>query len=181
MKKYPYPVSEVRRFLEPGPIVLISSHWQGKDNIMTLGWQTVMEFSPSLIGCMISAGNHSFEMIKASRDCVINLPEVGLLDTVAQIGNCSGSETDKFTRFGLTPEPAQSVSAPAIAECFASFECQIYDDVLVDSYNFFIFEVVCARVKSLTDWPQTMHYTGDGIFRLDGEMVNRHQWFTKVS
>jgi flavin reductase (DIM6/NTAB) family NADH-FMN oxidoreductase RutF len=34
--------------------VLVSSHWQGKHNIMTLGWHTVLEFSPSLVGCMIS-------------------------------------------------------------------------------------------------------------------------------
>jgi flavin reductase (DIM6/NTAB) family NADH-FMN oxidoreductase RutF len=59
MAKHPsksdFPVSQVRRYLEPGPIVLVSSHWQGKNNIMTLGWHTVLEFSPSLVGCMISA------------------------------------------------------------------------------------------------------------------------------
>lgn len=181
MQKHLFPVSEVRRFLEPGPVVLLTSHWQGKNNIMTLGWQTVMEFSPSLVGCMISAGNHSFSMIKASKSCVINLPEVDLLDTVAKIGNCTGTKTDKFTEFGLTPLPSRKVSAPGIAECFASFECQLYDDILVDSYNFFIFEVVSARVNSLHTWPHTLHYTGDGIFRLDGDTVDRHTLFTKVS
>ena len=46
-RKKDFPVSDVRRFLEPGPIVLISSAWKGKTNIMTLGWHTVMEFTPS--------------------------------------------------------------------------------------------------------------------------------------
>src|SRR5215207_11511472 len=72
--KWDFRVSKLRRYLEPGPIVLVSSHCEGKHNIMTLGWHTVLEFSPSLVGCMISGGNHSFEMIRQSRECVINLP-----------------------------------------------------------------------------------------------------------
>ena len=52
-----FPVSRVRQYLEPGPIVLVTSKWEGKTNIMTLGWHTVMEFTPSLVGCVISAGN----------------------------------------------------------------------------------------------------------------------------
>ena len=65
-RKKDFPVSDIRRFLEPGPIVLISSAWKGKANIMTLGWHTVMEFSPSLVGCVIANGNFSFEIIRKS-------------------------------------------------------------------------------------------------------------------
>ena len=50
MPKHPekrdFPVSQVRRYLEPGPIVLVSSRWAGQSNIMTLGWHTVLEFTP---------------------------------------------------------------------------------------------------------------------------------------
>ena len=81
-RKADFPVAEVRRYLEPGPIVLVSSRHRGATNIMTLGWHTVLEFVPSLVGLMISAGNHSHAMIRASRECVINLPASALLDTV---------------------------------------------------------------------------------------------------
>ncbi len=73
-KKTDFPVSQVRRYLEPGPIVLVSSKSRGKTNIMTMGWHMVMEFSPSLIGCLISSGNRSHRMIRDSGECVINLP-----------------------------------------------------------------------------------------------------------
>ncbi|HUO91447.1 MAG TPA: flavin reductase, partial [Rhizomicrobium sp.] len=69
MKKEPFPVSNIRRFLEPGPIVLVGSHWKGRDNLMTLGWHVVLEFSPSLVGLMISSGNHTFEMVRQSKEC----------------------------------------------------------------------------------------------------------------
>ena len=36
-RKIDLPVSDVRRYLEPGPIVLVSSAWQGETNIMTMG------------------------------------------------------------------------------------------------------------------------------------------------
>lgn len=176
-----WPLHDVRHWLEPGPIVLISSHWQGKDNIMTLGWHTILEFSPSLIGCMISAGNTSFERIRQSGECVINLPDASMIDTVSKIGNCSGDSVDKFREFSLTAEKSEQVRAPSIAECHANFECRLYDDAMVENYNFFIFEVVAARVRTKPEWPQTLHYTGDGVFRTDGAVIERKALFTKVS
>src|SRR5215207_9003225 len=176
-QKSDFPVSQVRRYLEPGPIVLVSSQWQGKANIMTLGWHTVLEFSPSLVGCMISGGNHSFHMIRNSRECVINLPTTALTNAVVGIGNTSGRTVDKFSEFGLTRKEADSVEAPLISECHASFECRLHDDALVDTYNFFIFEVVRAHVASSPKHPATLHYTGDGVFMLAGKIISRRSLF----
>jgi flavin reductase (DIM6/NTAB) family NADH-FMN oxidoreductase RutF len=175
--KLDFPVSRVRRYLEPGPIVLVSSHWQGKHNVMTLGWHTVLEFNPSLVGCMISGGNHSFSMIRKSRECVINLPTTALTETVVRIGNCTGANIDKFAEFGLTPQQGDSVQAPLIRECHASFECRIFDDALVSKYNFFIFEVVKAHVAARPKHPETLHYTGDGVFILSGKVLSRRALF----
>jgi len=71
-KKRDYPVSEIRRYLEPGPIVLVSSAWNGKFNIMTMGWHMVLGFSPSRVGCYIWNENHSFEMIRRSKERYAN-------------------------------------------------------------------------------------------------------------
>lgn len=176
-KKLDFPVSQVRRYLEPGPIVLVSSTWQGKTDVMTLGWQTVMEFSPSLVGLMISAGNHSFELIRESRECVINLPTTALTDIVVGVGNTSGADIDKFAHFGLTAEPASEVGAPLIAECHACFECRLHDDALLDSYNFFIFEVVKAHVAPSPKHPETLHYLGGGEFMVSGKIISRRSQF----
>jgi flavin reductase (DIM6/NTAB) family NADH-FMN oxidoreductase RutF len=175
--KTDFPVSQVRRYLEPGPIVLVSSKWQGKNNIMTLGWHTILEFSPSLVGLMISSGNHSHRMILNSRTCVINLATTALTDTVVGIGNTSGAEVDKFAKFNLTAEAATKVDAPLIGECHASFECRLHDDALVEKYNFFIFEVVKAHVAASPRHPETLHYTGDGVFVVSGKVISRRSLF----
>jgi flavin reductase (DIM6/NTAB) family NADH-FMN oxidoreductase RutF len=176
-QKRDFPVSEIRRYLEPGPIVLVSSRWRDQRNIMTMGWHTVMEFTPSLVGCIIAAGNHSHELIRESRECVINLPTTALTDTVVGIGNTTGAETDKFREFGLTADEASEVGAPLIRECHANFECRLHDDALVERYNFFIFEVVRARVAPSPKYPQTLHYTGDGVFMVSGRIISRRSQF----
>ncbi|XBS71304.1 flavin reductase family protein [Acerihabitans sp. KWT182] len=176
-KKSALPVNLARRYLEPGPIVLVSSFLAGKRNIMTLGWHTMLEFSPSLIGCVISSGNHSFAMIRDSGECVINLPTLALTDAVVGIGNTHGADIDKFSRFGLTAAPAQKVGAPLIGECHAHFECRLYDDALVERYNFFIFEIVDAQAASTPKHPETLHYTGDGVFMVSGKIISRRQQF----
>ena len=181
VKKHDFAVDQVRRFLEPGPVVLLSSRWGEQTDIMTMGWHAVMEFSPSLVGCVISSANHSHELVRQSRECVINLPTAKLADVVAKIGNSSGAEIDKFLEFGLTPERAHVVGAPMIGECHASFECRLYDDALVERYDFFVFEVVKAHVARSPRHPQTLHYTGDGVFMLAGKTISRKALFTKVS
>ena len=178
-KKKDFPLHMIRKFLEPGPIVLVSSAWKGKTNIMTMGWHTVMEFLPSLIGCVISSANYSYEMVKKSKECIINIPTANLAETVTAIGNCSGKQINKFKEFNLTPIQGNKVNAPLIKECYANFECKLYDARLLNKYNFFIFEVVEAIAASTPKYPQTIHYTGDGIFMVAGDHINLRKLFIK--
>jgi flavin reductase (DIM6/NTAB) family NADH-FMN oxidoreductase RutF len=176
-KKKDFPVSDIRRFLEPGPIVLVSSRYKDETNIMTMGWHMVMEFTPSLIGCMITSANHSFKLIKKSGECVINIPEIHLAETVVGIGNCSGRDVNKFEKFNLTKDKASNVKAPLIAECYANFECKIHDRKLLDNYNFFILEVVKAHAPVSPKYPKTIHYRGDGQFMVSGQPLNMKDKF----
>lgn len=135
----------MRRYLEPGPVLLVSSAHEGASDVMVMGWHTVMAFSPSLVGCVISRANHNYGLIRASGECVLNLPTRAQLEQVLGVGSTSGADIDKFAAFGLTPEPAERVGAPAIRERHAQFACRPHDDSLVDRYDFFAWEVVAAR------------------------------------
>ncbi len=174
-KKRDFPVHDVRRFLEPGPIVLVSSAWKGQRNIMTMGWHMIMETEPSLVGCYIWTENHSFELIRKSKQCVINVPTVELAEATVRIGNCSGRDVDKFGELGLTAAPAERVDAPLVAECFASFECRLVDARLIAKYSLFVLEVVKAHVATSPRFPQTIHSRGDGLFMLAGPTVRTYR------
>jgi flavin reductase (DIM6/NTAB) family NADH-FMN oxidoreductase RutF len=176
-RKRSYPLGEIRQHLETGPVVLVSSAWGAETNIMTMGWHLMMEFTPALFGCIISSANTSFAMLRKSKQCVINIPTLDLIDKVVGIGNCSGAEIDKFTAFGLTPVKADKVAAPLIQECYANFECRLADASRISRYGLFVWEVVAAHVATNLKNPRTLHYRGQGQFMTAGPTVSRRAKF----
>jgi flavin reductase (DIM6/NTAB) family NADH-FMN oxidoreductase RutF len=174
-KKASFPVEKIRRFLEPGPVVLVSSAHKEERDIMTMGWHMMMGYS--LVGCFIWDQNHSFSLIRKSRECVINVPTADVVDAVIGIGNCHGPEGDKFERFGLTAVEGEEVGAPMIGECYASFECTLVDTSLINKYSLFVFEVVKAHVAKSPKYPTTVHYRGDGVFMVAGKSVSYRRRF----
>ncbi|GLS31066.1 Flavin reductase like domain-containing protein [Mesorhizobium albiziae] len=90
-------------------------------------------------------GNRSHFAIRESRECVINVPTIDLADQVVAIGNSHVEQGDKFAATDLTPGKSQQVNAPLAAECYANFECRLFDGRMVDEYGFFIWEIVKAQ------------------------------------
>lgn len=171
MKRKSYPLAKVYRLLEPGPVVMVTTARRGQANVMTMSWHTMMEFTPPLVGCVISGRNHSFDALLATRECVINIPDVTIARQVVGVGNCHGNKVDKFRKFKLTPMPASEVEPPLISECYANLECRVYDTRLVNKYNFFVLEVVKAWIDPAAKSPRTLHHEGRGVFRVDGETI----------
>ena len=174
MTKKIFPLSRVYRLLEPGPVVLVTTAHKGKANIMTMSWHTMMEFEPPLVGCVISGRNHSFNALRTSKECVLNIPAVNLAKQVVGVGNCSGSKVDKFKKFELTPLPASQVAPPLIAECYANLECRVADTRMVNKYNFFVLEVVKAWIDPAKKNPRTLHHCGKGVFMVAGRTIKLH-------
>lgn len=171
MAKRTLPLSKVYGLLETGPVVLISVAGRAGANIMAQSWHTMMEFEPPLVGCVISGRNYSFDILRKTRECVINIPTLELAGQVVKCGNTSGEDIDKFEACGLTPAPARLVKAPLIAECYANLECRIADSRLVNQYNFFVLEVVHAWIDPKVKNPRTLHHRGMGRFMVAGETI----------
>ena len=166
------PLAKVYQLLEPGPVVLLTTARAGRANVMPMSWHLMMEFTPPLVGCVVSNRNYSFASLKTSRECVINIPTVELAKTVVACGNTSGRRVDKFKKFGLTPVVAEGVKAPLIAECYASLECKVRDTKLVTQYNFFVLEVVQAWVDPARKRSRTIHHQGEGEFMVAGRTLH---------
>jgi flavin reductase (DIM6/NTAB) family NADH-FMN oxidoreductase RutF len=171
MPKKSLPLSKAYGLLEPGPVVVVTTAFKMKANIMTMSWYTMMEFEPPIVGCVISNRNYTFNILKKTRECVINIPTLELAEKVVGCGNSSGRKIDKFKVFGLTQVNASRVKAPLIGECYASFECKVFDDKMVDKYNFFILEVLKAWIDPTRKDPRTIHHRGRGAFMVAGETI----------
>ena len=171
MAKKSLPLSKVYGLLEPGPVVLVTTASKGRPNIMAMSWHMMIDFEPPIVGCVISNRNYTFEILKASRECVINIPTVELAEKVVGCGNTSGRKTDKFKVFGLTQSPALCVKAPLIDECYANLECQVVDGKMVVKYNLFILEVLKAWINPAMADPRTIHHRGRESFMVAGETI----------
>jgi len=171
MAKRVFSLSKVYGLLEPGPVVLVTTARGMKANIMTMSWLTMMEFEPPLVGCVISNRNYTFDILKTTRECVINIATLELAEKVVGCGNCSGQKTDKFRAFELTQAPASYVKAPLIEECYANLECRVVDGRMITRYNFFVLEVLKAWIDPAKKDPRTLHHRGRGAFMVSGETI----------
>ena len=171
MAKRSFPLSEVYRLLEPGPVVLLTTAGKGRANVMTQSWHTMIEFEPPMVACVVSNRNFTFNTLKATKECVINIPTIELAEKVVACGNSSGREADKFPTYGLTPVAASRVRAPLIAECYANLECRVVDTREVNRYCLFILEVLKAWIDPARKHPRTIHHLGKGVFMIAGKTI----------
>lgn len=150
---------------------MLTTAAKGRANVMTMSWQTMVEFEPPLVACVVSEANFSFAALRAAKECVIAIPERSLASKVVKVGNSTGRDIDKFSAFGLTPVQASIVTPPLVKECFANLECRVHDARLVPKYNLFILEVVKAWTDPARKNPKTLHHRGNGVFVVDGPAI----------
>jgi flavin reductase (DIM6/NTAB) family NADH-FMN oxidoreductase RutF len=165
-------ISKAFTLMESGPVVLVTTHDGGKNNIMTISWTMVVDFTP-LFAITTGPWNYSYAALRKSRECVIAIPTVDLIDQVVGVGTCSGANTNKFEKFGLTPVKGKHVRSPLIKECLANIECKLID--IVKKHNIVVLEGVAAYFDSSRKEKRTIHAIGDGTFVVDGRRLNRRK------
>ncbi len=165
-------ISKAFTLMEPGPVVLVTTNDGKKNNIMTISWTMVVDFTPKFA---ITTGpwNYSYAALQKSKECVISIPTVDLIDKVVGVGTCSGADTDKFEKFGLTPVKGKHVRSPLIKECLANIECNVIE--IVKKHNIVVLECVAAYIDPSRKEKRTLHAVGDGTFVVDGRKLNRRE------
>jgi flavin reductase (DIM6/NTAB) family NADH-FMN oxidoreductase RutF len=171
-------ISKAFTLMESGPVVLVTTSDGKKNNIMTISWTMVMDFTP-IFAITTGPWNYSFAALQKSKECVISIPTVDMLDKIVGVGTCSGADADKFEKFNLTPVKGKHVHAPLIKECLANIECKVVD--IVKKHNIVVLEGVAAYFDNLRKEKRTVHAVGDGTFIVDGQKLNRKKMMrTKI-
>jgi flavin reductase (DIM6/NTAB) family NADH-FMN oxidoreductase RutF len=165
-------LSRAFTLMEPGPVVLVTTYDGKRANIMTISWTMVLDFTPAFAICT-GAWNYSYAALRKTRQCVIAIPTLDMLDKAVGIGTCSGADTDKFAKFKLTPARGKRVKAPLIEECLANIECRVAD--IVTKHNIVVLEGLAAYVDSARKEKRTLHAVGDGSFIVDGRRLDRRK------
>lgn len=131
----------------PLPAVLVSCGAErDKYNLITVAWTGTVCSEPPMCYVSIRPDRHSYEIIRRTRECVINLTTAAMAKATDWCGVRSGRDYDKFKESGLTPEKSSVVSAPSVAESPVSIECRVRDIVPLGSHDMFILDVVNVAV-----------------------------------
>lgn len=163
-------LSKAFTLIEPGPVVFVTTNDGRKNNVMTISWTMVLDFSPRF-AISTGAWNTSYAALLKTKECVVSIPTVDMIDKVVGVGTCSGEDTDKFETFGLTAIKAKHVGAPLIKECLANIECRVAD--IVKRHNIVVLEGVAAHIDNSHTEKRTIHAVGDGTFIVDGRKIDR--------
>jgi flavin reductase (DIM6/NTAB) family NADH-FMN oxidoreductase RutF len=167
MKKFP--LKKAFTFIEPGPVVMITTFDGKKNNIMTISWNMVLDFTPQF-AILTGPWNHSYKALVKTEECVISIPSVAISQKVIKIGACSGKDTDKFKKFNLTALKAKYVKAPLIKESLANIECLVTDHI--KKHNIFVLDGISAWFNDKLKEKRMFHAAGDGTFTIEGRRIN---------
>ncbi len=145
MKKA-FNITEARRLINSGNLILVSTADEDKKNIATVAWNMPISAEPPLIGIALAKEHYTSELIMVSEEFTINIPNWLLLDKVVFCGSISGRGKDKFAASGLTPEPPVKLAeAPRIKECIGAIECELYETKELGDHYLFIGQPVYAE------------------------------------
>lgn len=133
--------------LYPLPAVMVSLARPGeKPNIITIAWCGTVCTDPAMAALSIKPERYSYDILKETGECVINLTTRRLVRAADFCGVRSGRDTDKFRETGLTPVSSRHVSAPAIAESPVNIECRVEKILPLGSHHLFLVRILGVSV-----------------------------------
>ena len=133
--------------LNPLPAVMVSvSDGNGKNNIITVAWAGTICTNPPMLSISVRPERYSYEMIKSTKEFVVNLTTKDLVRACDYCGVTSGRDVDKFEKMKLTPIKLPNVSVPGIKESPVNIECRVKKIEELGSHTMFIADVVGVTV-----------------------------------
>lgn len=173
----------------PLPPVLVTVRSGGKSNIITIGWTGILATNPPKTYISVRPSRHSYEMLRESREFVINLAPASLSVAVDYCGIYTGAKVDKFEKCAFTERESREVSAPTIAECPIALECRVSDILPMGTHDVFMADIVSVSVdesivdkngKIRYDKADLLAYVHGEYFRL-GDKVGKFGFSTDKS
>jgi flavin reductase (DIM6/NTAB) family NADH-FMN oxidoreductase RutF len=128
--------------LYPNPVALVTCSYGNKDNIITIAWLGTICSEPPMISISIRPSRFSHELVKQSKEFVINIPDEKMVNACDFCGTASGRDVDKFEALNFHKQKAFVINTPLIEECPVSIECKVKQILSLGTHDMFIAEVL---------------------------------------
>ena len=101
----------------PLPAVMVTAgSYEGESNIITVAWTGTICTNPAMVYISVRPERYSYNLLKDTKEFVINLTTKQLAKATDYCGVVSGRDVDKWERANLTKGKATKVSCPVIVE-----------------------------------------------------------------
>jgi flavin reductase (DIM6/NTAB) family NADH-FMN oxidoreductase RutF len=148
----------------PLPPVLVTCADKDKINVLTVAWTGIVNTIPPKTYISLRPSRFSYEIIKKSREFVINLTTADMIKAVDFCGVRSGKNINKFEATGLTAEKTTKLSCPMIEQSPLCLECKVCDIIPLGSHDMFIADIVAINVdERLIDSNGKLHLDKSGL------------------
>lgn len=138
--------------LAPIPPVMVTCGTMENSNIITIAWTGIVNTIPPMTYISIRKERYSYNIIKHSKEFVINLTTKDLVKAADFCGVRSGAKFDKFKEMNLTKSNVSSLSCPCIDESPLNLECRVKEIIPLGSHDMFLSEIIAVNVqKDLLD------------------------------
>ena len=128
--------------LSPVPAVMVSCGDGEEKNIITIGWTGIINSDPPITYISVRKSRYSHHIIEKTGEFVVNLTTEKLAFAADYCGVKSGRDVDKFKEMRLTPESADIVKCPMIAQSPVNLECRVIEVKSYPTHDMFIAEIV---------------------------------------
>ena len=132
--------------LYPLPAVIVTSKAFGKTNAFTVGWAGTVCTNPPMLSISIRKSRFSYELIKESKEFVVNLTNRALTKQMDFCGVNSGRDIDKFKHCHFTENPLPNMTTPGILESPVNISCKVNQIIELGSHDMFIADVIGVNI-----------------------------------
>lgn len=133
--------------LYPVPAVMVSCAREGeKPNIITVAWAGTINSDKPMVSISVRESRYSYDIIKETKEFVINLVNNRLCYAADYCGVRSGRDVDKFEEMKLTPLASKYVKTPGIAQSPVNLECRVTQIIPLGTHDMFLAEILGVAV-----------------------------------
>ena len=157
---------KISEIANPRQVILVTSRWQDKDDIITLAWHTPLSFEPMMYAICVGKKRYSLELIRNSKVFVVNFISKEFKKDILLCGEVSGREVDKFKSTSFEKEEAETINCPRIKQALGYLECRVVEEIETGDHILFIGRVTKAELRKRG--VKLFHISGDKLGELEG-------------
>lgn len=131
----------------PRSPAVVTVRARGCNNALAVGAYCHISDEPPLYGIAISPKRFSYELIRESGEFGINFFPIECAELILALGDVSGRDVDKFSKFNIAIDKPVKISAPLLADAYVAYECKVVDQMTIGDHEWFVGRILAVHYQ----------------------------------